>query len=90
MTIHSEECTYFEKDTRRSLLEIRNQLAVLEEDAANIVENCDGGMFTLAMNDARKYMQFAIDAFDLILDSLPYYGICRRKDKEVSGDDDLI
>ena len=47
-------------------------------------------MFTFAMNDARKYMQFSIDALDLILDSLPYYGICKRKDNEVSGDDDLV
>ena len=87
MTIHPEECTAFKKDTRLGLLEIRNQLAVLEEDAANIVESCDGGMFTLALNDARKYMQFGIDTLDLILDSLPYYGVCPR---EVSDDDDLV
>lgn len=86
MTVPPEELSDFERDVRRGLLEVRNQLAVLEEDLGNVVETCDGGMFTLAMNDTRKYMQFSIDALDLMLDSFPYYGVCQRKSDDGAED----
>ena len=79
MTVHPNELSEFERDVRRGLLEVRNQLAMLEEDLGNVVETCDGGMFTLAMNDTRNYVQFSIDALDLMLDSFLYYGVCPRK-----------
>lgn len=92
MKLLPDKLDSFQHGVKCALLEIRSQLVVLEEDLGNIVEMCDGGMFTLAMNDTRKYAQFSIDALDLLLDSFPYYGVFPRADAdaEVTGNEDLL